>query len=68
MHVVQHRLCFEADAHAVRLEPKPGSLARAIATLDVAHLLMASAYDDALYSAYERDAPTPAQRIMALAT
>ena len=68
VHVVQHRLCFEADAHAVRLEPKAGSLARAIATLDVAHLLMASAYDDALYSAYERDTPTPAQRIMALAT
>ena len=52
----------------MRLEPKAGSLARAIATLDVAHLLMASAYDDALYSAYERDTPTPAQRIMALAT
>ena len=67
-HILQHRLCLEADAHAVRLEPKPGSLVRAIATLGVEHLLMASAYDDALYSAYERDTPTPTQRIMALAT
>lgn len=64
----RHQLCLAADAHAARLEPKPGSLARAIATLDIEHLLFASAYDDALYSAYHRDAPTPAQRIMALAT
>lgn len=68
VHVVRHRLCLEADAHAVRLEPKPGSLAHAIATLQVEQLLFASAYDDALYSAYHRDDPTPAQRIMALAT